>query len=118
MFKVVATVFTWLLLTGPLTAANLVMLEQPGCHWCKVWDTEIGAAYPKTDEGKQAPLRRVDITDSWPDDLKDVRPDRVTPTFILVEGGREVARLRGYPGEHFFWPMLDEMLAKLAAPSN
>ncbi|EFO29435.1 regulatory protein SoxS [Roseibium sp. TrichSKD4] len=97
-------------------AAELLILEQPGCHWCERWDEEIGQAYPKTNEGQVAPLRRVDITDPWPDNLADVRPERMTPTFILVENGKEVDRLRGYPGEHFFWPMLQQMLAKL--PSN
>lgn len=94
-------------------AAELVMLEQPGCTWCVRWNEEIGVAYPMTDEGKQAPLRRVDITDRWPDDLAGVVKERLTPTFILVEDGVEVARLRGYPGEHFFWPLLGQMLEKL-----
>nr|WP_247653809.1 transcriptional regulator [Labrenzia sp. PHM005] len=94
-------------------AAELVMLEQQGCAWCEVWNEEIGVAYPKTDEGKTAPLRRVDITDPWPEDLVKVQKEPLTPTFILVEDGEEVARLRGYPGEHFFWPMLSKMLDKL-----
>nr|WP_246476084.1 transcriptional regulator [Roseibium litorale] len=89
------------------------MLEQPGCVWCKRWNEEIGVAYPKTEEGQRAPLRRVDISEHWPDDLAVIRMERLTPTFILVENGAEVARLRGYPGADFFWPMLDEMLAKL-----
>ena len=94
-------------------AAELLMLEQPGCVWCKRWNEEIGVAYPKTEEGRQAPLRRVDISKHWPDDLAAIRMERLTPTFILVEDGVEIARLRGYPGADFFWPMLDDMLAKL-----
>jgi len=94
-------------------AAELVMLERPGCAWCLRWDREIAPIYPKTAEGRQAPLRRVDITQPWPSDLTDIASDQYTPTFIVVENGVEIARLRGYPGEHFFWPMLSEMLAKL-----
>lgn len=110
------------LLCGMLTAAllptsapsaELVMLEQPGCAWCQRWHREIGPAYPNTPEGRRAPLRRIDITRPWPQDLDEVRFDRLTPTFILIENDREVARLRGYPGDNFFWPLLDEMLAKL-----
>ncbi|WP_417669766.1 transcriptional regulator [Roseibium sp.] len=99
-------------------AAELVMLEQQGCSWCKRWNEEIGVAYDKTDEGQRAPLRRVDIDEPWPEDLKAVRLERMTPTFILVEKGREVARLRGYPGAHFFFPLLTEMLAKLPQSTN
>ena len=94
-------------------SAELLMLEQPGCHWCERWNAEIGVAYPKTEEGQRAPLRRVDISKGWPEDLEAVRPERMTPTFILVDNGQEVQRLRGYPGEHFFWPLLTEMLTKL-----
>ncbi len=96
-----------------VAAAELVMLEQPGYSWCDRWNEEIGVAYPKTEEARIAPLRRVDITDPWPQDLGNVQKEPLTPSFILVEDGKEIARLRGYPGEHFFWPLLEKMLAKL-----
>ncbi|WP_394708271.1 transcriptional regulator [Breoghania sp.] len=96
-------------------AAELIMMEQPGCVWCARFHAEIAPAYAKTEEGRRAPLRRVDITEPWPDDLSAIRPERLTPTFVLVEAGHEVARLRGYPGENFFWPMLEEMMEKLLA---
>ena len=94
-------------------AAELVMLERPGCVWCRKWNEEIAPIYPKTPESKQAPLRRVDITRPWPADLAAIRADVYTPTFVLVADGREIDRLRGYPGDEFFWALLNEMLAKL-----
>ncbi len=97
----------------PAAAAELLMLERPGCVWCMRWNAEIAPAYPKTPEGQTAPLRRVDITKPWPSDLHGIAGDFFTPTFILVADGREVARLRGYPGDNFFWPLLADMLAKL-----
>lgn len=100
---------------GGAVAAELVMLEQPGCAWCKRWNEEIAPAYPNTPEGRRAPLRRVDISRPWPQDLDGISPDVLTPTFILIEDGQEVARLRGYPGEHFFWPVLGEMIEKLGS---
>ena len=105
--------FLAFMLALPAHAAELIMIEEPGCTWCKRWNEEIGVAYPKTEEGRIAPLRRVDISKPWPDELKDIRPERLTPSFILVQDGKEVDRLRGYPGDNFFWPMLGEMLAKL-----
>lgn len=105
----------WLL---PATAAELIMVEQPGCSWCQRWNEEIGIAYHKTAEGRAAPLRRVDITDGWPEDLAGVARERLTPTFILVSDGVEIDRLRGYPGEHFFWPLLSAMLEKLPEKIN
>ena len=93
----------------------LLMVEAPGCVWCARWNAEIGPAYPNTAEGRRAPLRRVDLSEGWPEDLVSVAPERVTPTFILVDGATEVARLRGYPGADFFWPLLGEMLEKVDA---
>ena len=89
---------------------ELVMVEQDGCVWCERWDTEIAPAYPKTDEGQIAPLRRVDLHAPIPEDLTFESTPRLTPTFILVEDGEERARLEGYPGEDFFWPMLSAMI--------
>ncbi|WP_229151987.1 thioredoxin family protein [Aurantimonas sp. VKM B-3413] len=89
------------------------MLEKPGCPWCKRFDEEIAPAYPNTVEGRRAPLRRIDITRPWPADLEGIRKERLTPTFILTDRGLEIARLRGYPGDQFFWSLLDDMLAKL-----
>lgn len=101
------------LLAAPLAAAELVMLEQPGCPWCARFNAEIAPAYARTDEGRRAPLRRVDITRDWPEDLAAVSPERFTPTFILVEDGRELGRIRGYPGDEFFWYLLNDLLARM-----
>ena len=103
------------LAAGTARAAELVMFDDPTCVWCRRWLAEIGPGYPHTDEGKRAPLRRVNIN----------RQDRVgvvlrtavtaTPTFVLVEDGREVGRITGYPGADYFYPALDELLQKLPA---
>jgi hypothetical protein len=95
-------------------AAELLVLAQPGCAWCLRFDEEIAPGYPHTAEGRRAPLRRVDITEPWPGDLEGIAPERLTPTFVLLaDDGTEVARLRGYPGDNFFWPLLGEMMEKL-----
>lgn len=104
-----------LLLASPAVAgaAELVMLERQACPWCERWNREIGPVYPKTAESRVAPLRRVDIRGDWPEDLKAVNKDVFTPTFILVENGREIGRIRGYPGESFFWGLLNELIELL-----
>ena len=101
------------LVLAPALAADLVMLEQPGCVWCKRFNEEIAPQYAKTEEGRRAPLRRVDITKPWPEDLAAVAPERLTPTFVLVDEGKEISRIRGYPGDEFFWSLLDGMLDML-----
>jgi len=94
-------------------AAELIVFEQKGCVWCQRFDREIAPAYAKTDEGKRAPLRRVDIAKPVPDDLSFITRERFTPVFVLVENGAEFGRIRGYPGETFFWGLLANLLERL-----
>ncbi|KPD11277.1 hypothetical protein AN476_16495 [Phaeobacter sp. 11ANDIMAR09] len=90
---------------------ELIMVEQAGCEWCKRWNEEIGPIYPKTREGAFAPLRRVDLH-AIPQDLQVQRRVSFTPTFLIVKDGLEMARLEGYPGEDFFWPLIAKLMSK------
>ena len=102
-----------LALATAASAAELVMVEEAGCVWCARWNAEIAPIYPNTNEARIAPLRRIDLRGQRPDDLTFDAPLRITPTFVLVEGGQEVARIEGYPGEEFFWTLLGQMLDQL-----
>ena len=113
-----AVLFGALLMASSLTparAAELVMFEQAGCAWCAAFDREIAPIYPKTEEGLRAPLRRVDIDGPVPDDLAFIETERLAPLFVLIERGREIGRIRGYPGEDHFWGLLDVLMKKLDA---
>ncbi|WP_149866364.1 hypothetical protein [Tropicimonas marinistellae] len=95
----------------PGLSAELVMVEQAGCAYCARWNAEIGPIYPKTSEGAYAPLRRVDLRGDEIETLTLERRVVFTPTFILVDDtDTELARLEGYPGEDFFWGLLEQML--------
>ena len=39
----------------------------------------------------------------------------LTPLFVLVDNGREIGRIRGYPGEDNFWGLLGALIKKLNA---
>lgn len=97
-------------------AAELVMFEQAGCVWCAAFDREIAPVYDKTDEGKRAPLRRVDTDRALPPDLAFIANERLTPLFVLIDKGREIGRIRGYPGEEHFWGLLGVLIKKVDAP--
>jgi hypothetical protein len=99
-------------------AAELVMFEQAGCAWCEAFDREIAPVYGKTEEGQRAPLRRVDIAQNLPPDLAFLDVERLAPVFVLVDQGREIGRIRGYPGEDHFWGLLGVLMKKLDAPGT
>ena len=94
------------------TEPSLVIVEQHGCVYCERWNAEIAPAYPKTAEGKFAPLVRADLREGPPDGVTYTRRVVFTPTFVLIENGQEQARIEGYPGEDFFWPLLTQMLTE------
>ncbi|MGJ8605700.1 MAG: thioredoxin family protein [Marivita sp.] len=93
-----------------LAEPYLVMVDQPGCVYCERWHAEIGPAYPKTAEGQFAPLIRADLREGPPEGVTYARRVLFTPTFVLIENGQEQARIEGYPGEDFFWPLLTKLL--------
>ncbi|MET4130411.1 hypothetical protein [Roseovarius sp. MBR-6] len=90
-------------------AAELLMVERHGCHWCDRWNAEIAPIYPKTTESARAPLRRAQINDLPPDITFTSRPV-FTPTFVLIDEGRELGRIEGYAGDEFFWFTLTRLL--------
>lgn len=100
-----------------LQAAELLMFDDPTCSWCRRWRAEIGPSYPRSPEGKQAPLRRVHIRDQHKAGVALARPVNATPTFVVADRGREIGRITGYAGSDFFYPMLAELLAKLPRPT-
>ncbi|HUZ49930.1 MAG TPA: thioredoxin fold domain-containing protein [Candidatus Dormibacteraeota bacterium] len=96
-------------------ADQLVMFEQVGCPYCAAWNRDIGPSYNSTDEGKHAPLRRVDLHAPRPADLQSIKGVIYTPTFVLMHCGNEVARITGYSGAELFWELLDVDMQKLRA---
>jgi hypothetical protein len=97
----------------PARAAELVVFEQKGCVWCQRFDRDIAPAYDKTAEGKRAPLRRQDIKQPIAAELAFIKRERFTPVFVLIDEGREIGRIRGYPGDTFFWGLLANLLERL-----
>ena len=99
------------------SAAELLMYRKAGCPWCAAWDRQIAPAYPNTELGRRAPVRLLDMDhDASPAALR--MPVRFSPTFVLVEAGREVGRIEGYPGEDFFWGLLEKLVAQLPPASS
>jgi hypothetical protein len=90
-------------------AAELVMFRREGCVWCARWDREIGTIYSRTDLGRRAPLRMVDL-DRGPHPVRTRGRIVYTPTFVLAENGEELGRIEGYPGNAFFWGLLEQLL--------
>jgi hypothetical protein len=108
----VAFAATGLVPQNQLRAASsnirLIMVEEKGCRFCRMWDAQIGRAYPKSAEGRFAPLKRVRRDAP---EIRGFNPVVYTPTFIVVRSGEEIGRITGYPGQEYFWSELAPILS-------
>lgn len=101
--------------SGAARAAELVMFERAGCPWCRNWDREIAPIYPRTPEATRAPLRRVSLDQPLGPEWTLNPPVFYSPTFVVMDDGREIGRITGYSNAESFWGLLSGILRKLPA---
>jgi len=103
------------LLPSAVRAAELVMFDSAGCIYCQRWERDVGSVYDKTAEAKFLPLRRIDISRQSSSGVTLSEPVHYTPTFVVVDKGREVGRIEGFINDDSFWGLLDGIAAKIVA---
>ena len=90
------------------------MFEQKSCVWCQRFDRDIAPAYDKTTRGQaRAAAPRSTSPSRIPPISRFIRRERFTPVFVLIDQGREIGRIRGYPGDTFFWGLLANLIERL-----
>lgn len=95
---------------------RLLLIEQAGCYYCRVFNRDVAPVYENAREGQAAPLMRANLRGPMPEDVTLSSMPFVTPTFILIgPDGAEVERLTGWPGDNFFWPYVTDMLIQAGA---
>ena len=95
---------------------RLLMIEQAGCYYCRVFNRDMAPIYEKSDEGLAAPLVHVQLREPLPEGITLASTPFVTPTFILIgPDGHEIERLTGFPGEDFFWSYIGDMITTASA---
>ncbi|MCV9936943.1 thioredoxin family protein [Boseaceae bacterium BT-24-1] len=107
-----------LLLSLPAVAAELVMYTRNGCPFCVRFEREVAPIYAKTPEGKAAPLRRIELPAGGVRGGELHEPVIATPTFVLVDNGREVGRITGYLNDDMFWGLLGRLVAVIETPDQ
>lgn len=106
------------LLPAHVFATELIMVDDTTCGWCRKWLAETGPGYPRSAEGKRAPLRRVMFREYTRIGVSFAKPITGTPTFVVVDGGREKGRIEGYLAGPAFYAKLATLLDGGAAPAE
>jgi len=107
-----------LLISNQGMSAELLYFYDEFCGACQKFDDEVGQFYENTDESKLIPIRKVQFS-KWRK-LKDAPYQNTiatrvigTPTFVMIEAGKEVDRLVGYSNSELFWLSFTTMQNKL-----
>jgi thioredoxin-related protein len=94
--------------TGTL---ELVVIEAGGCIYCGLFRRDVLPAYAVSEQGKQMPVRFVDVNDTNTAHLDLKSPVDIVPTFIVVKSQHEVGRISGYMGPEDFFHSISYLLA-------
>lgn len=107
------------LLAAPfLRGAELVYVFATDCPVCAQFDAAAGAIYPRTEEARIMPMRRVSLA-SWQaaEDPATACVEKAvigTPTFLLIDGCAELDRITGYSNDELFWLGIARMRNRLS----
>jgi hypothetical protein len=105
----------------PPSDLQLVVIEVPGCIYCRIFRRDVLPGYEASPRAREVPLRFVDLNEPGADGLELSAPITIVPTVLLVEGTREVGRITGYTGPENFFHSVNYMLSTtrpLATPED
>jgi thioredoxin-related protein len=127
MRKMFAALFLALMMTIPRDASHagldrtsaplpngtleLVVVEASGCIYCDLFRRDVLPAYETSEQGKEMPVRFVDINDVESEHIGLTAPVEVVPTFVVVKSQREVGRVSGYVGPENFFHSINYLVA-------
>ena len=112
---ILALIFT-LFISAPAYAYELLMFQLPSCSFCKKFLEEVAPDWNDTPYGKKLPLRVIDISGPPADwFMKAFNENKIdgiqgTPTFVIWDGDREIARTMGYTGKAKFYELIDKFI--------
>ncbi|HVJ79387.1 MAG TPA: hypothetical protein VM620_16285 [Hyphomicrobium sp.] len=87
----------------PTSAYELVVVEAEGCIYCGLFRRDVLPAYSTSEQGKEMPVRFVDVNDIEQAHLDFNSPVDIVPSFVVVKSQHEIGRISGYVGpENFF----------------
>ena len=95
-----------------IAGTRLVMVTSDYCPFCQAWEHDVGTVYDKSPYAPSLPLTRVEMGSAMPEGVSLQAPVVGTPTFLIIQDGREIDRQRGYDDAEMFWWWLSEHAAE------
>ena len=113
MKKLLLTLF-FILFAFPVYALELLMAHNPNCGICQNFIKEVAVDYNESEQAKTLPLVIINVY-KQPEWFKKAYAERRiklikgTPTFIIWNGRKELARLVGYHDKERFYSRVREI---------
>ena len=111
MRKILLTLF-FILFAFPVYAYELLMAHNPDCGICQKFINEVAVDYNDSEASKTLPLIIISVYDQ-PEWFKEayaenrIKGIRGTPTFIIWNGRKELARLVGYRNKEKWYEQIN-----------
>lgn len=117
--KILSVLIAAILPLSSIWAAELLFFHDAHCGACLSFEKDVGSIYHKTQEATIAPLQRIEFyrEDGEISDASNMTglntPVQWTPSFVLMDNGREIGRIAGYQSAELFWMALNQILGQL-----
>lgn len=92
------------------TQRELLVFEVKNCTICSLVHTHLAPVYQSSTKSRHAPMRFVDLNEVDENALGLTMPITTVPTIVLMEQGKEVARITGYTGPDIFFQAMHHVL--------
>lgn len=101
-------------LADPQPEANmtLIVIEAPGCFYCRLFRRDVRPAYEASLRAREVPMLFLDLKAAKTRQLAFDRPIDVLPTVVLFRNGREVSRIPGYMAPKNFVRVINYLLSR------
>ncbi len=76
---------------------EVIVFEIGGCKYCTAFRDNLGARYLASTTNRAAPMRFVDVGKLDPQSFQLRADINTVPTIVVLQDGREVDRVEGYP---------------------
>lgn len=96
----------------PQTGTTLIVIEVPGCFYCRLFRRDVRPAYESTARARDVPMHFLDLEAAKARQLAFDRPIDVLPTVVLFRHGREVSRIPGYMAPENFVRVINYLLSR------
>ena len=96
----------------PASAMQLIVIEIPGCFYCRLFRRDVLPLYEASPRARAIPMLVLDLKAAKARRLAFASPINVLPTVVIFRAGREIGRIPGYMAPEIFFRSIDYLLSR------